>query len=98
MPEKTLPLRWRQAALRLEATLRELTGQAPERLDQATISTCYPSRRWVAAWRVSVVFSDGGTRRVDVVATAAFPTVPVRTALVDHPDFMTWPHVESDGI
>lgn len=98
MPEKALPLRWRQAALRLEATLRELTGQAPERLDQATISICYPSRRWVAAWRISVVFSDGVTRRVDVVATAAFPSVPVRTALVDHPDFMTWPHVESDGV
>jgi hypothetical protein len=92
-----LPLRWRQAALRLEATLRELTGQAPERLDRATIGSCYPSRRWVAAWWVSVVFSDGVTRRIDVVATAAFPTVPVRTALVDHPDFMTWPHVESDG-
>jgi hypothetical protein len=98
MPEKALPLRWRQAALHLEATLRQLTGQAPERLDRATIGSCYPSRRWVAAWRVSVVFSDGVTRRVDVVATAAFPAVPVRTALVDHPDFMTWPHVESDGI
>jgi sulfur-carrier protein adenylyltransferase/sulfurtransferase len=98
MPEKALPLRWRQAALHLEATLRQLTGQAPERLDRATIGSCYPSRRWVAAWRVSVVFSDGVTRRIDVVATAAFPAVPVRTALVDHPDFMTWPHVESDGI
>jgi molybdopterin/thiamine biosynthesis adenylyltransferase len=98
MPEKEFPLRWRRAALRLEATLRELTGQAPERLDRGTIGSCYPSRRWVAAWRVSVVFSDGVTRRIDVVATAAFPTVPVRTALVDHPDFMTWPHVESDGI
>lgn len=98
MLEKVLPLRWQQAALRLEATLRELTGQAPERLDRATIDICYPLRRWVAAWRVSVVFSDGVTRRIDVVASASFPTVPVRTALVDHPDFMTWPHVESDGI
>lgn len=98
MPERALSLRWRRAALRLEATLRELTGQAPERLDQATIGSCYPSRSWAAAWRVSVAFSDGVTRRIDVVATAAFPTAPVRTALVDHPDFMTWPHVESDGI
>lgn len=97
MLKKVLPLHWRQAALSLEAKLRELTGQAPERLDRATIDTCYPSCRWVAAWRVSVVFSDGVTRRIDVVATASFPTVPVRTALVDHPDFMTWPHVESDG-
>ncbi len=32
------------------------------------------------------------------MVTAGFPTVPVRTALVDRPDFMIWPHVESDGI
>lgn len=98
MPEKARSLRWRQAALRLEARLRELTGQAPERLDQATIAGCYPMRRWVAAWRVGVRFSDGVTRRIDIVAPAGFPAVPVRTALVDHPEFMTWPHVESDGI
>lgn len=99
MPERALPLSWRQAALHLEATLRELTGQAPERLDQATIMSCYPERHWIiAAWRVSVEFSDGVIRRIDVVATAEYPIIPVRTALVDHPDFMTWPHVESDGI
>lgn len=44
------------------------------------------------------MFSDGAARRIDIVATAGFPTVPVRTALADHPKFMTWPHVESDGI
>ncbi len=98
MPERAIQLRWRQAALRLEVTLRERTGQAPERLDHVTIKKCYPTRPWVAAWRVCVAFSDGVTRRIDVVATAAFPTVPVRTALVEHPGFMTWPHVESDGI
>jgi len=98
MPERALPLRWRQAALRLETRLRELTGQAPERLDQGTIKSCYPTRRWVAAWRISVTFSDGVARRIDIVAMAGLPTVPVRTALVDHPEFMTWPHVESDGV
>ena len=41
---------------------------------------------------------DKMLRRIDVLATAAFPAVPVRTALVDHPVFMTWPHVESDGV
>jgi hypothetical protein len=45
-----------------------------------------------------VSFSDKVVRRIDVVATVAFPLVPVRTALVDHPGFMTWPHVESDGV
>lgn len=98
MPDRPLSLSWRTAAVGLEATLRELTEQVPERLDRATINSCYPTRDWAAVWRVSVMFSDRTTRRIDVVATRAFPTAPVRTALVDHPDFMTWPHVESDGI
>jgi len=75
-----------------------VTGQAPERLDERTIRSCYPKRHWVAAWRISVAFSDNVTRHIDIVATTEFPTIPVRTALVDHPEFMTWPHVESDGI
>lgn len=91
-------LEWRQAALQLGARLRELLGQAPERLDGHTISTSYPKRNWVAAWRVSITFSDGKTRRIDVVATQAFPRIPVRAALVDHPEALTWPHVEGDGI
>jgi hypothetical protein len=67
MPENLLPLGWRQAALRLEATLRERAGQTPERVDRATIAADYPARDWiVAAWRFSVVFSDGVTRRIDV--------------------------------
>ncbi|NGO55811.1 ThiF family adenylyltransferase [Allomesorhizobium camelthorni] len=98
MPEKALSLRWREAALQLEARLRERTGQVPERLDRPTIDGCYPKRPYVGAWRVAVTFPDSVVRRIDVLATAAFPTVPVRTALVDHPEFMAWPHVESDGI
>lgn len=99
MPRETLPLGWRQAALRLEATLRERAGQAPERLDVGMIASDYPTRDWiVAGWRISVAFSDGVTRRVDLLAGRHFPTTPVRTALVDHPEAMTWPHVESDGV
>ena len=98
LPETALPLRWRQAALQLEARLRERTEQAPERLDVRVIKSCYPRRPYVAGWQVGVTFSDGVMRRIDVVATAGFPSVPVWTALVDHPPFMTWPHVESDGI
>lgn len=99
MPRDSFSLGLRQAALRLEATLRERAGQVPERVDEATIAADYPGRDWiVAAWRICVVFSDGVTRRIDLVAGAQFPTTPVRTALVDHPEPMTWPHVESDGI
>ncbi|MFC3692513.1 ThiF family adenylyltransferase [Chenggangzhangella methanolivorans] len=79
--------------------MRERAGQAPERLDATTIGSDYPTRDWIAAgWRISVAFSDGVTRRVDLLAGAHFPTTPVRTALVDHPVAMTWPHVEGDGI
>jgi molybdopterin/thiamine biosynthesis adenylyltransferase len=64
-----------------------------------TMSEDYPTRDWIAAgWRISVVFSDGVTRRIDLLAGKNFPTTPVRTALVDHPEAMTWPHVESDGV
>ncbi len=97
-PKSVLPLQWRQAALQLETRLRERTEQAPERLDARAMESCYPRRPFVAGWRVGVNFSDDLMRRIDVVATAGFPSVPVRTALVDHPPFMTWPHVESDGI
>ena len=97
-PEATLPLHWRQAALQLEARLRVWTEQAPERLDGQVMKGLYPRRPYVAGWRVGASFPDGVVRRIDVVATAGFPFVPVRTALVDHPPFMTWPHVESDGI
>lgn len=99
MPREAFPLRWRQAVLRLEETLRERTGQVPERLDAATIVSDYPTRDWITAgWRISVAFSDGATRRIDLLAGSHFPTTPVRTALVDHPQAMTWPHVESDGV
>jgi len=98
MPNEQLQLDWHQAALELESRLRQMTGQAPERLDLLTIKTTYPRRSWAAAWRVTVEFSDHVSRRIDVVATAQFPLIPVRTALVDHPEFLTWPHVESDGI
>ena len=90
MPKAGLALDWQRAALLLETTLRERAGQVPERLDRATISSDYPGRDWiVAAWRISVVFSDGVARRIDLVAGAQFPVTPVRTALVDHPEPMT---------
>ena len=98
MRETTLPLSWRRAALQLEARLRERTGQVPERLDARATARCYRRRPYVAGWRVGVTFHDEEVRRFDVVATSGFPSVPVRTALVDHPPFLTWPHVESDGI
>lgn len=98
MPETFRSLSWRQAALDLESHLRSVTGQAPERLEERAIMAAYPKRAYVYGWRVSINFSDGVTRRIDILATAGFPDILVRTALVDHPPRMTWPHVESDGV
>lgn len=98
MPDTSLPICWKRAALQLEARLRERTGQVPERLDAHVIKKCYPNRWFVGGWRIHVEFTDKITRRIDVVASSDFPSIPVRTALVDHPPPLTWPHVESDGI
>lgn len=99
MLEDGLSLEWKRAALELEARLRSITGQAAHRLDPTTVAVDYPNRAWiVAAWRVSVMFNDGTARQLDVLVSRHFPFSPVRTALVDHPEPMTWPHVEADGV
>jgi ThiF family protein/E2/UBC family protein B len=33
-----------------------------------------------------------------VIVSAGFPSTPARVALVDRPPFLTWPHVEKDGV
>ena len=99
MPDMPLPASGGEAALKIEARLGELTGQQPERLDEQAMEAAYPRRPlFMGGWRVGVEFTDGVVRRLDTVMTAGFPSVPVRTALVDHPPPMTWPHVESDGV
>lgn len=57
----------------------------------------YHSRDVAHGWRVEIAFSDK-RRRLDVMAGPNFPRVPVIVALVDRPPFLTWPHVEKDGI
>lgn len=48
-------------------------------------------------WRFPIQFSDL-QRRVDILIPESFPFSPARIALVDRPDFLTWPHVERDGV
>ena len=99
MPETPLLPSAGEAALTIEARLGELTGRTPERLDARAVEEAYPERHFfTGGWRVGVRFSDGVVRRFDTVMTTGFPSVPVRTALVDHPPPMTWPHVEDDGV
>lgn len=58
----------------------------------------YPKRPFSGGWRLSVMFSDGIVRRIDVLVTKLYPVIAPRTALVDRPPMLTWPHVEDDGV
>lgn len=53
--------------------------------------------QYCAGWRLPFQFSDA-IRRIDVLLDVAFPNVAPRIALVDRPTFLTWPHVERDGL
>ena len=68
-----------------------MPAQAPTEL------RAYQGRGFVAGWRVDVQFADG-TRRLDILVDDWFPRSAPRMALVDRPDFLTWPHVERDGV
>ncbi|WP_165505644.1 ThiF family adenylyltransferase [Rhizobium leguminosarum] len=81
----------------IETRLANRCGSVPAHLTDSDL-TGYVDRPYVAGWRVPVVFADNITRRIDVLVTPWFPNVAARTALVDHPGKLTWPHVESDGV
>lgn len=81
----------------IEARLALRCGGIPVRLSDADLEH-YPSRQFVAGWRIPIVFADDRTRRIDILLSPWFPKVAPRTALADHPGKLTWPHVEEDGI
>ncbi|MBW3098814.1 ThiF family adenylyltransferase [Pseudohoeflea coraliihabitans] len=68
-----------------------------ERVDGGTLRRTYPARATAAGWRIPVNFPDQ-LRRMDLLAENGFPWTPPKIALVDRPPFLTWPHVEEDGI
>ena len=74
-----------------------LVGGLGGRRLAATELQPYPARAPVAGWRLEVSFSDR-IRRVDVLVDSGFPRTEPRVALVDRPDFLTWTHVEKDGV
>ena len=51
----------------------------------------------VCGWRFKCDFA-GGERALDLLVCATFPFRGARVALVDRPPFLTWPHVERDGL
>ncbi len=88
----------RRALLAVERALREHVGGSMIRLDTAKLQSIYKDREFTDGWRFSVGFSDGITRRIDLIVYDVFPETPPRAALVDRPDYLTWPHIEHDGI
>lgn len=98
MPDHARSLAFKRAVIDLEARIREEIECVPERLSDVQLKGCYPKRPFIAGWRCNVQFSDGETRQIDILASEYFPDVKVRTALVDPPQFLKWPHIERDGV
>jgi sulfur-carrier protein adenylyltransferase/sulfurtransferase len=57
----------------------------------------YSSRNMREGWRLDVQFADR-TRHLDLLLPDGFPRLPPRIALVDRPKFLTWPHIDEDGV
>jgi sulfur-carrier protein adenylyltransferase/sulfurtransferase len=57
----------------------------------------YVGRSFSQGWSLNIEFSDC-PRQVHVLVDANFPFDPPRIVLVDRPEFLTWPHVEADGV
>ena len=87
-----------RAVLEVTGALREHTGGAAARLDSHRVSSSYEGRAFVNGWRIPIEFSDGGRRSVDILVLRSFPRTPPRAALVDRPEYLTWPHIERDGV
>jgi hypothetical protein len=56
----------------------------------------YEPRGFLLGWCVPYAFDDR-IRDFHVLIGPSFPFEAPRIALVDRPDFLSWPHVESDG-
>ncbi len=53
--------------------------------------------QFMRGWRFDVGF-DERTRRLDLLLDSDYPRSAPRFAVVDRPDFLSWPHVENDGV
>lgn len=97
MPEgnNALAKRFQSAVSAVEARWWHLSVR-PERISAKELAA-YRKHKPVVGWRFDVEFSDK-TRRLDVFVATGFPFVPARIALVDHPEFLSWPHIERDGV
>jgi hypothetical protein len=93
--QDALSKRFRSAVGAVEARWWHL-GLRPPRLGGKVLAE-YRKHGAEVGWRFEYPFSDR-IRQLDVFVTAGFPFVPAQVALVDRPPFLTWPHVEKDGL
>jgi molybdopterin/thiamine biosynthesis adenylyltransferase len=87
-----------QAALAIEVALRTHFGTHWRCLDPAELTALYARRQFARGWRIDFAMKSGETRAVDLLIGANFPAGYPRTALVDGPGQLVYPHVEYDGI
>ena len=87
-----------RAVLEVTGALREHTAGAAAKLDSGTVNRIYGCRAFVDGWRIPVDFDDDSRRNVDILVSRWFPRTPPRAALVDRPEYLTWPHIERDGV
>lgn len=67
-------------------------------LDGDLLAAEYSRRGFDVGWRFQVPFQSGLERRMDVLLREELPFRAPSISLVDRPQFLTWPHVESDGV
>ena len=87
-----------RAILEVTQCLREHTEGTATRIDNGAIATIYRTRNFADGWRIPIAFSDGKTRNIDLLVSLFFPRSAPRAALVDRPEYLTWPHIEHDGV
>lgn len=57
----------------------------------------YRRRKFSDGWRTEIHFADKA-RTLDILVNKSFPREIPRIALVQPPPFLSWPHVERDGV
>lgn len=87
-----------QAVLAVEVALRTKLNTPWHRLESQELASHYLTRRFARGWRIEMMFGDGATRAIDLLVGKGFPAGYPRTALVNGPGQLIWPHVEHDGV
>jgi hypothetical protein len=85
------------AARAAVTTWLECLGAAPLHPLSAAELQAYKGHNAVAGWRLSIQL-ENRVRRFDILLPQGLPWKVVRIALVDRPPFLTWPHIEKDGV